>query len=183
MVAPIMTPKPRPPQTPTNVPTPKAWTASMPSSRRLTPTPVVATVKPTRAPTMALRFTFGVRRAAAPAGGAPPGASLAGGAGVAAVSTIETSPFLLADTRQNPVWHGAPAPATGAASVPAVRAASGRVVGVDAAGRHGWVGVRVDDGGVVGARTGALAEIVAWAEPVDVVGVDIPIGDVAGGAR
>jgi predicted RNase H-like nuclease len=81
------------------------------------------------------------------------------------------------------VWHAPPAGATGAASVPTVRAASGRVVGIDAAGRHGWVGVLVDDGGVVGARTGALAEIVAWAEPVDVVGVDIPIGDVPGGVR
>src|SRR5690606_20962386 len=123
---------------PTKVPTPKAWTASMPSSRRLTPTPVVATVKPTSAPRMALRFTLGARRAggaAAPADGAPPGASLAGGAGVSvAVSTIATSPFLLAITSTRPVWHAPPAGATGAASVPTVRAASGRVVGIDAAG-------------------------------------------------
>ncbi len=81
------------------------------------------------------------------------------------------------------MWHGGPALATAAATVRAVHGASGRVVGVDAAGRHGWVGVLVDDGGVLGARTGALADVVAWAEPVDVVGVDIPIGDVPGGVR
>jgi predicted RNase H-like nuclease len=57
------------------------------------------------------------------------------------------------------------------------------VVGVDAAGRLGWVGVVVDDTGFVGARFGALREIVEWAEPVGVVGVDIPIGHVPGGTR
>ena len=60
---------------------------------------------------------------------------------------------------------------------------SGRVLGVDAAGKYGWVGVVVDDEGFVGARTGSLPELIGWAEPVAVIGVDIPIGDVAGGVR
>jgi predicted RNase H-like nuclease len=41
----------------------------------------------------------------------------------------------------------------------------------------------VDDEGFVGARTGSLPELIGWAEPVAVIGVDIPIGDVAGGVR
>lgn len=61
---------------------------------------------------------------------------------------------------------------------PAATAASGRALGVDAAGTHGWVGVVVDAGGFVAARRGTLPEIVRGAEPVDVIGVDIPIGSV-----
>jgi predicted RNase H-like nuclease len=61
--------------------------------------------------------------------------------------------------------------------------ASGRAVGIDAAGSLGWLAVVVDEGGFAGARTGELAEVIGWAEPVDVVGVDIPIGHVPGGLR
>jgi predicted RNase H-like nuclease len=59
----------------------------------------------------------------------------------------------------------------------------GRVVGIDAAGSLGWVGVVVDHGGFAGAWVGSLREIVEWAEPVAVVGIDIPIGHLPGGAR
>ncbi len=58
-----------------------------------------------------------------------------------------------------------------------------RALGVDAAGKHGWVGVVVDASGFVGAQVGALADLVAWAEPVAAIGVDIPIGSVPGGVR
>lgn len=61
--------------------------------------------------------------------------------------------------------------------------AAQRVLGVDAAGKHGWVGIVVDGDGFVGARAGALRSIIDWAEPVAVIGVDIPIGHVAGGVR
>ncbi len=60
---------------------------------------------------------------------------------------------------------------------------AGRVVGIDAAGKHGWVGVLLDADGFQGARLGTLREIIDWAEPVDVIGVDIPIGHVACGTR
>ncbi len=56
-----------------------------------------------------------------------------------------------------------------------------RALGLDGAGRHGWVGVLVDAGGYRDARPGTLAEIVRWAEPVAAIGVDIPIGTVPGG--
>jgi predicted RNase H-like nuclease len=52
----------------------------------------------------------------------------------------------------------------------------GRVIGIDAAGKLGWVGIVIDDGGYAGARTGTLVDLVAWAEPIDVIGIDIPIG-------
>lgn len=58
-----------------------------------------------------------------------------------------------------------------------------RAVGIDSAGRLGWVGVLVDDGGFVGARLGSLVDVIGWAEPVAAVGVDIPIGGVAGAVR
>lgn len=60
-----------------------------------------------------------------------------------------------------------------------------RGLGIDAAGRHGWVGVVVDDDGVVGAHLHlSLAEVIAQADAdarsagaqVGAVGVDIPIG-------
>jgi predicted RNase H-like nuclease len=54
---------------------------------------------------------------------------------------------------------------------------------VDAAGRLGWVGVVVDDDGFVAARVGSLADLLAWAEPVAAIGVDIPIGHATDGAR
>jgi predicted RNase H-like nuclease len=60
---------------------------------------------------------------------------------------------------------------------------AGRVVGMDAAGKYGWLAVLLDDGGFVGARLGSLRELVAWAEPVDVIGIDIPIGHTAEGVR
>jgi hypothetical protein len=56
--------------------------------------------------------------------------------------------------------------------------AAGRVVGVDAAGGYGWVGVVINDDGFERARPGTLSEILAWAEPIDVLGADIPIGHV-----
>ena len=59
----------------------------------------------------------------------------------------------------------------------------GRVVGMDAAGKYGWLAVVLDDDGFVGARLGSLRELVAWAEPVDVIGIDIPIGHTADGVR
>lgn len=68
-------------------------------------------------------------------------------------------------------------------SRPLAAASAGRVMGIDAAGRHGWVGVVLDADGFQGARLGSLREIIDWAEPVDVIGVDIPIGHVAGGNR
>jgi predicted RNase H-like nuclease len=58
-----------------------------------------------------------------------------------------------------------------------------RVVGVDAAGSFGWVGVVLDSGAFAGTCVGTLRAIVAWAEPVAVAGVDIPIGHVDGGVR
>lgn len=62
-------------------------------------------------------------------------------------------------------------------------------LGLDAAGKAGWVGVTVDDHGFVGAHIGRLAaDVVAAAEhhaaaPVDVVAIDIPIGLVAAPTR
>lgn len=61
--------------------------------------------------------------------------------------------------------------------------ANARVVGLDVAGRLGWVGVVIDDRGLAGVAVGALAEVVARSEPVVVVGVDIPLGGAAGRAR
>ena len=57
------------------------------------------------------------------------------------------------------------------------------MLGVDAAGRHGWVGVLVDESGFCGARTGAFGELIEWSEPVLCVGVDIPIGHAGSGPR
>ena len=59
----------------------------------------------------------------------------------------------------------------------------GRVLGVDSAGGVGWVGIRLADGRFDGAHVGTLRDVVDWSEPVDVIGVDIPIGNVGGGAR
>jgi predicted RNase H-like nuclease len=66
-----------------------------------------------------------------------------------------------------------------------------RGLGVDAAGRFGWVGVVVDDQGFAGAHLGTtLVEVIAAAdaaapsaEPIGAVGVDIPIGLVDGPKR
>jgi predicted RNase H-like nuclease len=58
-----------------------------------------------------------------------------------------------------------------------------RALGIDAAGRFGWLGVVVDGRGYVAAGLGSLREVIAWAEPVASIGVDIPIGSVAGGVR
>lgn len=62
-------------------------------------------------------------------------------------------------------------------------ATTDRFLGVDAAGKHGWLGVLVDANGYLAARTGYLADIIAWAEPVAAVAVDIPIGNIPGGGR
>ncbi|MCU1372281.1 MAG: hypothetical protein JWO77_3475 [Ilumatobacteraceae bacterium] len=62
-----------------------------------------------------------------------------------------------------------------------------RGLGVDAAGRAGWVGVVVDDHGFAGAHVApTLAELIAAADATGVVGaigVDIPIGLVDGPKR
>lgn len=58
-----------------------------------------------------------------------------------------------------------------------------RVLGVDAAGKHDWLGVVVDERGFVAARVGGLADIIEWSEPVAAIGIDIPIGGVRGAAR
>ncbi|CAN5835356.1 DUF429 domain-containing protein [soil metagenome] len=64
-----------------------------------------------------------------------------------------------------------------------------RALGVDAAGKAGWVGVVVDDAGFVsGYLHPVLAGVVADAEsaagaPLDAIGVDIPIGLVDGPVR
>ena len=60
---------------------------------------------------------------------------------------------------------------------------SGRVLGIDAAAKYGWVGVVLDDGSFDSARVGTLRAVIDWAEPVDAIGVDIPIGHVANGSR
>lgn len=58
-----------------------------------------------------------------------------------------------------------------------------RALGVDAAGKHGWLGVVVDTDGFVDALVGALEDIIEWAAPVAAIGVDIPIGGVRGAGR
>jgi predicted RNase H-like nuclease len=66
-----------------------------------------------------------------------------------------------------------------------------RGLGVDAAGRFGWVGVVVDDQGFAGAHlAAALADVIAAADvaapptdPIEAIGVDIPIGLVDGPKR
>jgi predicted RNase H-like nuclease len=60
---------------------------------------------------------------------------------------------------------------------------SGRFLGIDAAGKLGWAGVLLDASGYLGATSGSLADVVAWAEPVDVIGIDIPIGHMPVGTR
>jgi predicted RNase H-like nuclease len=59
----------------------------------------------------------------------------------------------------------------------------GRALGVDAAGRHGWIGVVIDASGFVGAWLGSLRDLIAWAEPIGTVGVDIPLGHGLGDVR
>lgn len=66
---------------------------------------------------------------------------------------------------------------------PMVSQSSARVLGVDSAGPLGWVGVVLDGDGFLDASVGSLAELIGWAEPVGVIGVDIPIGLVPGGGR
>jgi len=58
-----------------------------------------------------------------------------------------------------------------------------RALGGDAAGKHGWVGVLVDDDGFADAALGSLDHLIGWAGPVDAIGIDIPIGNVPGGRR
>lgn len=63
-----------------------------------------------------------------------------------------------------------------------------RGLGVDAAGRAGWVGVVVDDAGFVAAHVAStLVDVIALAEGagprMDAIGVDIPIGLVDGPSR
>lgn len=68
-------------------------------------------------------------------------------------------------------------------AAPSTRGTPPRALGIDAAGVHGWLGVVIDDGGFCGARLGSVQAIIEWAEPVDAIGIDIPIGHVAGGLR
>ena len=56
------------------------------------------------------------------------------------------------------------------------------VLGVDAC-KDGWVGVRLGDGRPVGFCAPAIAELVAQAGEVEVVGIDIPIGLPVDGLR
>lgn len=59
-----------------------------------------------------------------------------------------------------------------------------RAMGVDGAGRFGWIGVVVDDGGFRSAELGAdISSLVQRAGPLDAVGVDIPVGLVDGPRR
>jgi predicted RNase H-like nuclease len=66
-----------------------------------------------------------------------------------------------------------------------------RALGVDAAGRFGWVGIVIDDHGYAGAHLApTLTEVVAAADaaaptrdPIRSVGVDIPIGLIDGPKR
>jgi len=58
-----------------------------------------------------------------------------------------------------------------------------RALGVDAAGKAGWIGVIIDGSGFSGARVATLVELIDWAEPVAAIGVDIPIGNLPGGRR
>ncbi|CAN5519282.1 DUF429 domain-containing protein [soil metagenome] len=60
---------------------------------------------------------------------------------------------------------------------------AGRVIGIDAAGKRGWAAVLVDEAGFVDAEVGTLETVIAWAEPISVIAVDIPIGNVPGGGR
>lgn len=52
-----------------------------------------------------------------------------------------------------------------------------RVLGLDGAGKAGWVGVIVDDDGFVDANAGPLRSVIEWAEPVAAIGIDIPLGE------
>jgi len=63
------------------------------------------------------------------------------------------------------------------------RSSGERVLGLDVAGRLGWVGVIIDGGGFVDVAVGSMADVVARAGSVAVVGADIPIGGAAGHAR
>jgi predicted RNase H-like nuclease len=62
-----------------------------------------------------------------------------------------------------------------------------RALGVDAAGKRGWVGIVVDEAGFASAHVAtALAALIADAEQagaVDTIGIDIPIGLVDGPKR
>lgn len=62
-----------------------------------------------------------------------------------------------------------------------------RALGVDAAGKRGWAGIVVDDDGFVAAHVAEdLAALIEAAEApgrVDAIGIDIPIGLVAGPKR
>ena len=58
-----------------------------------------------------------------------------------------------------------------------------RALGIDAAGKYGWVGVVVDGRGFHGAFVGTLGSIITSAEPVDAIGIDIPISSVVGAVR
>ena len=56
-----------------------------------------------------------------------------------------------------------------------------RALGIDAADKHGWLGVLVDVEGFVDANVGTVADLVRWAGDVTAIGIDIPIGAVDGG--
>lgn len=58
-----------------------------------------------------------------------------------------------------------------------------RVLGIDGAGKRGWVGIVIDDAGFVGAWVGSLREVVASAGHVGAIGIDVPIGTLPAGDR
>lgn len=58
-----------------------------------------------------------------------------------------------------------------------------RVLGIDGAGKRGWVGLVINEAGFVGAWVGSLREIIASALPVAAIGIDIPIGTLPAGVR
>lgn len=58
-----------------------------------------------------------------------------------------------------------------------------RVLGIDAAGRLGWVGVLLLGERFADARIGTAKDLIEWAEPVAVIAMDIPIGNMPGASR
>ena len=56
-------------------------------------------------------------------------------------------------------------------------------LGIDAAGRYGWVGVVIGQRGFECALVGSLTTIIDAAGPVGAIGIDIPIGATIGGVR
>ena len=65
-----------------------------------------------------------------------------------------------------------------------VQAEAVRVLGVDAAGKAGWIGIVLEDGQFEGAHVALnLGDLIWGTEPLTVIGVDIPIGSTRSGRR